>query len=423
MRLLPLSILLVVACGAGSDAPPDRVVRDSAGVTIVESPDAAAADTISWWADTAAIVRIGAVDGDGPDVFGRIAGVVRLSDGRIVVADALASEIRFFAADGTFLEQTGRDGSGPGEYRYFSALHRLPGDSLLAIDNEGGRLTVLDPTGRYIRTFRYESKTGEVPRSDRPGVRGVFDDGTFLVGEYLNACAAVRRTGGVCQDSMRFTRDTQSGERLADYGPHAYYRSETIRLPGGNYGFSDPLPQAFRATQGDRFYTADADRFEILVYGPAGGLEHIVRLAHEPPPLPRSAREPPTFSGDDGPEAQRRSADIAEAYTLRTWPEHQPAFRAFTVDRVGNLWVQEYQPAGPGAMAARWLVFDSTGVLRHGLRLPAIMIVPSYVMRWSGEIGDDYAIGVARDANGVESVWVVPIRKQRDAAAAPRTPG
>jgi 6-bladed beta-propeller protein len=401
---------LCASCEARPAKPTGPLVRDSAGILIVENENTSALDTVSWLADTAAAVRIGALEGDGPDVFGRVAGVARLSDGRIVVADGLAHEIRFFASDGSFLMRTGRRGSGPGEYEYFSGLLGLPGDSLLVIDHEGNRLTVLSPTGAYVRSFRFRSHTGEVPRSDPPGVRGIFGDGTLLVGEYLNACREERMNGGVCQDSMRYTRDTQAGGRVADFGAQMYYRQEIIHLPGGRNGaFSDPRAQGFWSMHGDRFYTADAERFEIRVHGRSGQVERIVRLAAEAVPVPRSHRTPVLTKATTEQERQL-NADIAEAYTRRTWPEYLPAFSELVVDRIGNLWVREYSRPRTDP-PARWLVFDSTGTLHRALRLPPLTIVPHFVFRWRGEIGADYVLGVMRDSDGVESVWVVPVRK------------
>ena len=125
MRLsIGVTVLLFMGVGCNEAAlkASGPVVRDSSGITVVENPDPSAFDTLSWRADTSRIVRIGALEGDGPNVFGRIGGVARLSDGRIVVADAEAHEIRFFAPDGSFLSRTGRRGGGPGEYEYFSGM-------------------------------------------------------------------------------------------------------------------------------------------------------------------------------------------------------------------------------------------------------------------------------------------------------------
>jgi hypothetical protein len=55
-------------------------------------------------------LEIGSADGDGPDVFGRIGGLLELDDGRILVSDMLANEIRVFSAGGEHLFSFGREG-------------------------------------------------------------------------------------------------------------------------------------------------------------------------------------------------------------------------------------------------------------------------------------------------------------------------
>ena len=110
--------LFVAGCGA---ADPDRgsapSVTDSAGVRIVEYP----APT-EWVADGALteVVRIGTADGPLETLFSRIAGGKILEDGSLVIVDAGSSEVRRFAADGTFLGAHGREGQGPGEYEFIT---------------------------------------------------------------------------------------------------------------------------------------------------------------------------------------------------------------------------------------------------------------------------------------------------------------
>lgn len=46
-------------------------------------------------------LRVGSVDGGGPDVFGELRGLVVLPDGGFAVLDSQAQELRVFAADGS----------------------------------------------------------------------------------------------------------------------------------------------------------------------------------------------------------------------------------------------------------------------------------------------------------------------------------
>ncbi len=57
-----------------------------------------------------------------------------------------------FSADGSYEGELGRVGSGPGEYRSPRLVTRAPGDTLLVFDEALGRLTVLSPSLRPVRS-------------------------------------------------------------------------------------------------------------------------------------------------------------------------------------------------------------------------------------------------------------------------------
>src|SRR5690606_14981320 len=55
---------------------------------------------------------------------------------------------RIFSRNGTYLRSVGREGGGPGEFRFPTTLARLPGDSMLVLDLELRRAMVVDSAGR-----------------------------------------------------------------------------------------------------------------------------------------------------------------------------------------------------------------------------------------------------------------------------------
>ncbi len=87
-----LIVLLVGACGsADTSAPEPGIPLHEARVDLM----------------------IGVADGEGPDVFGRIGGLLELPDGRIVVADMLANEIRVFSGRASTCSPSDGKGTGP----------------------------------------------------------------------------------------------------------------------------------------------------------------------------------------------------------------------------------------------------------------------------------------------------------------------
>ncbi len=75
-------------------------------------------------------------------------------------------------------------------------------------------------------------------------------------------------------------------------------------------------------------------------------------------------------------------------------PETFPAYGGIALTVEGYLWVREYDL--PGNEANNWSVFDAEGTLRGTLGLP-----PRFQPL---DIGSDYVLGVAHDADDVEYV-------------------
>ena len=65
-----------------------------------------------------------------------------------------------FDRGGRFLRAIGRKGSGPNEYRGPSDVLSLPGDSVLVLDPENARATVISPQFQYVRSISFPSTFG-----------------------------------------------------------------------------------------------------------------------------------------------------------------------------------------------------------------------------------------------------------------------
>ena len=155
-----LSPTLVLATGmicanctgrAADGGAGDGVERDSAGIHGVENLGGPTwADGAGW--TMSEIVRIGSVGGDSDYVFGAISGLAVLSDGRIVVGDGAARELRFFSPNGVHQRTVGRRGSGPGEYNELSGVLVTPGDTLLVPDRRNPRMNRVAPDGTWLES-------------------------------------------------------------------------------------------------------------------------------------------------------------------------------------------------------------------------------------------------------------------------------
>ena len=334
-RVGTLLLTAVAPCGGDKAAPPGARIRDSAGIAIVENPDPLGADSTGWAIDSVPRARIGATDGDDPYIFGRVTAAIRLDDGRIAVADAQTSEIRYFDSTGIFIEKAGGKGQGPGEFVNFSNMFRTVADSLIVTDHEGGRYNALDSRGRFARRYRLSIRDDVVRRQyTSPRTHAVFGDGSFLVTDHIKCPNS--RDPGICVDSGRFMRVREDGERLASFGNHVYHREEImITSQGQRTGVRDWQPTNFWTAHGSRFYLADASRFEIRIYSGTGALERIIRADYKQVKLPSPVPPLRRPSLTDIPEERRTSMlEFSEARDRATKPDRLPAFAGFNVDRV-----------------------------------------------------------------------------------------
>jgi hypothetical protein len=246
---------------------------------------------------------------------------------------------------------------------------------------------------------------------------GFLGSGRPLVSDYLNVCGP-RRQDGFCEDSVAFYVTDDTGATVGRLGRFVYSRHESLLLrPGRSTAWAEPHPQAIWRVGRERFYYADAKRFEIRVFHDDGTLERVIRVAGESPPYshdevfpPHTVRVTATNGRGTSDDARRASEAMANA----RMPDTFPAFSDLLVDAADNIWVREYLPASRlGTERPRWFVFDSVGVLRRSLRLPPRML--GGFRPWSRgapEIGDDHVLTSMSDEDGVQSVVVFRLRKR-----------
>lgn len=138
----------------GSSPGTATVVRDTLpwGVERVVSSPASEPDLI-----LVEEVRVGAVDGEGPESFAYIKGLAVLDDGSFAVLDSPAGEVRVFGPDGAHLATHGRPGEGPGEFQDANGLMLAPDGRLWVPDERAGRVSVFDPIDGFAESFRFET--------------------------------------------------------------------------------------------------------------------------------------------------------------------------------------------------------------------------------------------------------------------------
>ena len=349
LTLLATTLLHTTGCASASDSAEfsaSGTVRDSAGVRIVEHAGLPSELPI-WTIPDSAEVRIGSLDGSGPEVLGRVAGLALLPTGAVVVADGQSLELRAFDRSGSHLWSAGRGGEGPGEFiRGILQFSRLGADSLLARDG-GGRTMVFAPDGSYARLVRLPEPREGIGQSR---VIGALGDGT-LIATYNELVASDGEIpAGVMRGAERVALlDSASavGNTLGEFRS----QESMIRVTRGASGQISSMEVrrlsmgrgSVFAVGGTSVVAGETDRLELVRYDAAAGQTTMIRVATPLTLLSDNARQ----------QTLQLDSNAVVSDTL-------PAFGTVRIDDADRIWVQEFVPVFE-ERAAQWYVLDGSG--------------------------------------------------------------
>jgi len=328
----------------------------------------------------------------------------RLSDGRIVIANAGTQEIRWYDPSGRLLDAAGSPDSRSGYFIGLQWVGALPSDTTIAFDYGAMRLVVYDPDGEPVRNRKLLVMVG-----DRPGsARGVFADGSvLLVRDVRSWASAMIQSGAPPEGVVRgpttaFRYSTTTGDPLGNLGTFAGAeqlftegRPRVWRVTGRPFG-----RRAVFAAGGDRMYAGTQDTTQVDIYALDESLLASVRW-----PTPhRNVEEEDVARYKRARLAgvhERQRADRERQLNALPFPEAMPAYADIAVDSEGNLWVSDYSPFG--GEPTRWTVFDSDHRMLGFVDTPVGLFVH--------QIGSDYVLGHWVDESGAEHIQLYSLEK------------
>ena len=388
----PLVLLLTAACGGGG-APVAVAERDSAGVAIVENRMDTAAARTGWAIGAAPTLVIGGIDAPETQQVYRVRGGRRLADGRIVIADGGAAEVRVYGPDGSLRDAHGRKGEGPGEFQQPSVAGVLAGDSVIVYDSRLRRVSVVHADSGFVRSYQVGTEGGGFPVAI-----GITADGGLAVGGGMFFSSATGFPQGAVRPNSRYALLAPDGAMRGDLGEVP--AAEMFAIARDNMFHASTLPfgrTTAAAAAAHRLWLGTGDTWEIRAYGLDGRLERIVRFERSLPPVTDALWQAHLE------ERLVDASDENEASTLRTRhaempaPDVIPPYERLDVDALGHVWIGEF--AVPGEDERTYTIVDGEGRAVGRLTLPA---------RTSPlDIGVDYLLGVTLDDLDVErlTLW------------------
>lgn len=370
----------VVGCAGRGDRTA-FTVEDSAGVAIAVTrmPQAPV------WARTAAPLVVIGLEAAGDEPLFRVSEVKLGADGRVIVGHGGGREVRAYAADGTPLWTSGRDGQGPGEFRNLTRITLLDADSVAVLDAVSRRFTLLDPAGRFVSATSLTYAQPEPPRNavwvPTLGVLGTTSD--HRVFAILRMMGLTRGTPGPVPLNGTLAVFDPGGEVGDSVGALTVSRmwEDPSAMPEVSSNAFSVLLHPFVAN--DRLYTTTTDGWQVDVFDASGRRLRSIREIRPRLPL--------TDAVIDALPELPPGVSVSTHY-----PDSIPAIDGVVADRRGRVW----------AVARRALPADSTSVHVYDGegRLIGTLGLPAHFQL--SDVRGDRLVGVQRDSLDVETVAV-----------------
>ncbi|MEN8144455.1 MAG: 6-bladed beta-propeller [Gemmatimonadota bacterium] len=400
--------LALAGCG-GADAEAGAVwagtIEDSAGVSMVtSSADGFWTDETRWQIED--VLRIGEAEGDPDYQFGLISGIAELSDGRIMVLDQQAQNVRIFSPAGVIEQTAGKAGSGPGEFGQGAAwLNVTRGDTVFVLDQGNQRVSRLLGDGSFDGSFPIDFQTSGFP------VRVEARPSGSLIAQFR----VIQFPG----------QDRESGDAILELAGDGTVLDTTRTMEsGGTFKMKDGRPEflLFAAEPSwslmgeDELVFATNDRYRLETYGPDGALRRVISRPSDEVPVTDEDRNA-FMEGMEKAWARfgMPDAQIEQLKSQMNFADVFPVFNQFRAGPSGSVWVQrlmtptelvalegEINLQGGGNLGGPdWDVFDSEGRLMGQVMMPDKYRLVSFT--------GDKILGVWRDEFDVQYVRILRV--------------
>ncbi len=268
-------------------------------------------------------LSIGEEEGDENYMFSRPRDIDADTQGNIYVLDSEEHAIKKYDSQGKHAKNIGRGGEGPGEFH---------GPSYLCI-SEQGNIFVADRMTRKIHEFNSDGEFQRAIIVERLGQISITKDEAFIIG-------AKYPEKGQRNEILYFYKvgkcDSQKNQILNFYSQE---QQMTDRVSDGTFTFEYPVFVKWDINSQNHIVIATANKYEMNVFTPEGGLLFKFNLDRKPIPVKD--------------ETKRKISEILKRIRkglgidnpeIRKIVEYHPVFNCISIDEKDRIWVERYEP-------------------------------------------------------------------------------
>ena len=339
--LLVAAWVALVGCsdtGSRSDWTTLRDTLPSGTVQVTNIPAASVSPTWTLVEE----LRVGSLEGTGPDAFAYLKGLVALEAGGFAVLDSQVQELRVFGPDGAHLATHGGKGQGPGEFVDANGLMLGPGGRLWVPDARNGRVSVFNPEDGFIESFPFaDANFGWV-------WNGAMVDGSRIYRPWWDGSREEIHVYDLTMTKIDSLPLPAAQPEDEEYDPES--RPGTFYLEMGNSFRMYAIPffageVRYLDSRGLVWSTRDGDpEYRLARWEPGGDTALFVETRRPPVPVHAVERD----SVIDDMRQRLSSIGVGRQFDWSRIPAVKPAVEAVFESVEGNLWVRT--PAAEGGV-------------------------------------------------------------------------
>lgn len=279
-------------------------------------------------------VRLGALDGGGPEQFGSSVALEVHPNGTLYIADQQSAEVRMFTREGDHIGSLGGKGSGPGEFLDVIGVAFDPAGRLWAADFGNRRFSIFNEEHQPVATERFNGFRSQ-PWRGRIDRHGNLHDLILMLSSAGPQLAYVNTAS---DDTLQLPRYEVQQREIEAGG-----RTRLINVPYA------PRPHWALDLDGALWF-GTSDRYALYRINYAGDTIARIERHTDRIPLSRSERQ-------DALDRLRRNLGDDAVIDSEWLPRHRPSFEGIAADDRGRVWLQVPESEGH----FRLDVFDETG--------------------------------------------------------------
>lgn len=352
MKLSLITILLLIilagCSGFAEDSNVPKYVLEMENVTLFSEEDIAAADTMRFENEQV----FGDTDMEPIASFGSI---VTDRFGRVFIGDSQQRTIHIFKPDGRYLGRIGRDGDGPGEFRWVSYLN-IHDQQLYAYDPNGRKINLFDIGGysdtlpEFISDIRIGSDSWESftePNFVNPSFHSLLSNGDIILSSRTSPLL-YRQT----PDSIGVTRYYRWNRNDQDQ-PEAIFQTQQAKHIVTEW-FIIPPPfeskEIMTISEDNQIFSAGTEEFLIRRHAPEGDYHSAFYYPSKKDPLTR----------EEAVRSVDQHEQLTDAVQSLELPDSWPVLRQMFTDDENRLWVSANTE---NTDVYKWWVLQESGEL------------------------------------------------------------